>query len=186
MTREVKPVNPADVAPGPPPAPLLGAPWGLRDADPELVSRWMNEPHVALFWEQAWPPERWEAAIAGQLVGEHSRPYVVSHEDEPFAYLEVYRTPRDVVGRQYPADPDDLGIHLAIGDLADTGRGLGRRLVGAVTSGLAAHCRRVLVDPDARNLMARRMFARAGFRSLGVHDLGHKRAELLAWTSPPS
>lgn len=27
--------------------------------------------------------------------------------------------------------------------------------------------------------MARRMFAAAGFESLGVHDLGHKRAELM-------
>ncbi|WP_433206358.1 GNAT family N-acetyltransferase [Dactylosporangium sp. CS-047395] len=146
------------------------------------MSRWMCEPHVEAFWHAAWPPSRWADELAGQLAGEHSRPYVVAYEGEPLSYLEVYRTPRDVVGRQYDADPYDLGVHLAIGDLAQTGRGLGRAMVRAVAEGLAIadpRCRRVFADPDERHVVARRMFARAGFRSIGIHDLGHKRAELL-------
>jgi lysine N-acyltransferase len=182
MTREVTAdLDPAVVAAGPPPEPVLAAPWSLGLPDPDLISRWMNEPHVALFWEQAWPPARWAEAIECQLAGDHSRPYAVGFKGSPFAYLEVYRTPRDVVGQHYEADPYDLGIHLAIGSLSDTGRGLGRQLVRAVADGLAAadpRCRRVLADPDERHLMAQRMFSAAGFRSLGVVDLGHKRAAL--------
>ena len=106
----------------------------------------------------------------------------MSHEDRPLAYLEVYRTPRDVVGRHYDADPYDLGIHLAIGELGNTGRGLGRALVTAVALGLSAadpRVRKVLADPDERHRIARRMFDAAGFASLGVRDLGHKRAALV-------
>ena len=176
----------AVVAAGPPPAPRLEPPWSVRPLsaegdDPELVSRWMNEPHVALFWEQAWPARRWAETIRGQLAGDYSRPYLVSYEESPLAYVEIYRTPRDVVGQHYPADPYDLGVHLAIGDRQRTGRGRGRALVRAIAEGLAVadpRCRRVLADPDERHLVARRTFVAAGYRLIGVRDLGHKHAAL--------
>nr|BFE55941.1 GNAT family N-acetyltransferase [Dactylosporangium thailandense] len=177
----------AVVAAGPPPAPVLAPPWAIRPlaaggADAELVSRWMGEPHVEAFWRAAWPARRWAEELAAQLAGEHSRPYLVSFEGDPLSYVEIYRTPRDVVGRQYDADPYDLGVHLAIGDPRRTGQGLGRAMVRAIAEGLAVadpRCRRVFADPDERHVVARRMFARAGFQSIGIHDLGHKRAELL-------
>ncbi|GGM06108.1 GNAT family N-acetyltransferase [Dactylosporangium sucinum] len=175
----------AVVAAGPPPAPRLSDPWAARVLtadDAGLVSAWMNEPHVERFWQQAWPPARWAGAIAEQLAGEHSRPYLVSYAGSPLAYVEIYRIPRDVVGLRYPADPYDLGIHLAIGDRDRTGQGLGRALVRAVAEGLFLadpRCPRVLADPDERHEVALRMFAGAGFQSLGVRDLGHKRAALL-------
>ncbi|WP_246606090.1 GNAT family N-acetyltransferase [Paractinoplanes toevensis] len=153
----------------------------LGEPDAPLVSRWMNEPHVELFWEQAWPPERWAEAIAEQLAGDYSRPCLVSYEGSPLAYVEIYRTPRDVVGLQYDAEPFDLGIHLAIGARESTGRGLGRRLVRAVAEGLFAadhRVRKVVADPDERHLIARRMFAAAGFEFRGIRDLGHKHAAL--------
>jgi RimJ/RimL family protein N-acetyltransferase len=183
----------AVVAAGPPPAPIVAPPWAVRPltaeaGDPELVSRWMNEPHVALFWEQAWPPGRWAGNIAEQLAGDYSRPYLVSHHGAPLAYVEIYRTPRDVVGLQYDADPYDLGVHLAIGEKERTGRGLGRAMVRAVADGLALadpRVRRVLADPDERHEMARRMFQAAGFRLLAVRDLGHKHAALHVHDLPP-
>jgi lysine N-acyltransferase len=156
--------------------------------DPSLVSRWMNEPHVDLFWEQAWTPREWSGAIATQLAGDYSRPFLVSYEGGPFAYVELYRTPRDVVGLHYDADPYDLGIHLAIGDRERTGRGLGRAMVRAIADGVAVadpRCRRVLADPDERHVMARRMFVGAGFRLMGVSDLGHKRAALHVYELSP-
>jgi lysine N-acyltransferase len=179
----------AVLAAGPPPAPVLAPPWSLRPltpagGDPELVSRWMNEPHVALFWEQPWPPERWAEAIAEQLAGDCSRPYLVSHRGSPLAYVEIYRTPRDVVGLSYPADTYDLGLHLAIGDPARTGRGEGRAMVRAIVDGLSdadPRCRRVLADPDRRHVIAGRMFRGAGFRLLGLRDLGHKQAALYSF-----
>ncbi|XVU29833.1 GNAT family N-acetyltransferase [Actinoplanes sp. CA-054009] len=176
----------AVVAAGPPPAPALRPPWSLRaidpgGGDPGLVSRWMNEPHVDQFWEQAWSPERWADAIAEQLKGDFSRPYIILYDGEPLAYVEIYRTPRDVVGQVYDADPYDLGIHLAIGDKTRTGRGLGRAMVRAIAVGLHERdprTRRVLADPDERHAVARRMFEGADFQLMGVRDLGHKRAAL--------
>lgn len=186
-------LDPRVVAAGPPPLTNLVGPgaygeWRFRLADPgcgdaELVADWMARPHVNLFWEQAWPVERWAAVLRRQLSGECSRPLIASRFQLDLAYLEVYRTPRDVVGRHYPADPFDLGVHLAIGPLEATGRGVGRRLVRALVSALFeadSRCARVVVDPDARHAVARRMFTGAGFRPLAEVDLGHKCAALMS------
>ena len=180
-------LDPAVRAAGPPPVPEVRSPWQIRVADPDrdagLIAGWMALPHVEKFWEQAWPVGRWAAVLRHQLAGECTRPLIAARDGVPLAYLEVYRTPRDVVGRHYPADPYDLGVHIAVGPRSATGRGLGRELVAGLAEGLFAadpRCSRVVADPDVRHLMARRMFAGAGFEPLAEADLGHKRAALLA------
>jgi RimJ/RimL family protein N-acetyltransferase len=178
-------------AAGPPPVPALAPPWSVRVVDPagdaDLIAAWMARPHVERFWEQAWPADRWAATLRAQLAGDYTRPCLVARDGQPLAYVEIYRTPRDVIALHYPADPHDLGIHLAIGPLEQTGRGVGRTLVRAIAASLFAadaQCLRVLADPDCAHRPARRMFAAAGFHLLHESDLGHKRAALLACTRP--
>ena len=181
-------LDPVVLAAGPPPVPEMDGPWRVRVADPEagdaeLIAQWMALPHVDLFWEQAWPAERWAAVLRRQLAGSCTRPLVAARDGQDLAYLEVYRTPRDVVGRHYPAGPHDLGVHVAVGPLPATGRGLGRELVRALVTGLFAadpRCAQVLADPDVRHEKARRMFAAAGFELLAEVDLGHKGAALMS------
>jgi RimJ/RimL family protein N-acetyltransferase len=177
----------AVVAAGPPPAPSLIAPWSVRAVEPagdELVRvvGWMGQPHVAEWWHQDWSEKEWSAEVARQRAGDHSRPWTVCLEQEPVAYLEVYRVARDVLARHLDAGPHDLGVHLAVGDRARTGRGLGRALLGAVADGLVAAdpaCRRVVGDPAAGHHRARRAFAGAGFVLMAEVDLPHKRAALM-------
>ena len=184
-------LDPVVLAAGPPPIPALDGPWRLRVVDPErdagLIAGWMALPHVDLFWEQAWPVERWAAVLRHQLAGACTRPLIAGRDGEDLAYLEVYRIPRDVVGRHYPAEPYDLGVHIAVGPLSATGRGVGRELMRALVTGLFAadpRCSRVVADPDVRHVKARRMFAAAGFEPLAEVDLGHKCAALLSCPRP--
>ncbi len=146
------------------------------------MQRWMSTPHVAEFWHQAWPLADWSAAVARQLAGEHSRPWLVALDGDPVAYVEVYRPARDVIARQLAVDAHDLGVHIAIGDPDRTGQGLGPRVLRAVVDGLFAadaRCTRVLGDPDTAHRVARRAFAAAGFEPLAEVDLPHKRASLM-------
>jgi hypothetical protein len=50
-----------------PPTPVLTEPYALRlvdpDTDAELISRWMNMPHLAEAWESAWPVPRWRGYL---------------------------------------------------------------------------------------------------------------------------
>ncbi|HEY8371319.1 MAG TPA: GNAT family N-acetyltransferase [Pseudonocardiaceae bacterium] len=172
-----------------PPLPHLSAPWSIRPAqadgeDLELVHRWMQAPHVAAFWKQAWPREQWAEELDRQLTGEHSLPCLASLDGEPVAYLEIYRVLRDRLAGHYPHRPHDLGVHVAIGELGRTGRGLGRALLRATAEGLLAadpHCTRVVAEPDVRNAPSVRAFVAAGFRRITEITLPDKRAALLVY-----
>jgi RimJ/RimL family protein N-acetyltransferase len=184
--------DPAVVAAGPPPAPELAAPWSVRAVEArgdelDRVVGWMAEPHVAAWWHQDWPAEGWVGEVGRQLAGDHSRPWTVWLDGEPVAYVEVYRVARDVVAPHLAAGPHDLGVHLAIGDGAHTGRGLGREVLRAVSDGLGVAdraCRRIVGDPAADHRVARRAFAAAGFTLVAEVDLPHKRAALMQRSLP--
>ncbi|MGQ0630159.1 MAG: GNAT family N-acetyltransferase [Sporichthyaceae bacterium] len=187
-TRAVTEVCSAAVlAAGPPPTPAVGQGWALRRAsstgvDLALVHQWMNSPHIAARWGQAWPAQRWAQELSAQTAGEHSRPWIASREGTDLAYVEIYRPARDVVAAHYDAQPGDLGIHLAIGDQTRTGQGLGTTLVRVICEGLWQSdpaCTRILADPEAGHGAARAMFARAGFALLDEVSLPHKRAALM-------
>lgn len=182
-----RPPDPAARTIGPPPDLVLAAPWSVAPVTPDgpelaTVVAWMSAPHVAEFWRQAWPDAVWADEVRQQRSGLHSRPWLVSHDGEPVAYVEVYRVARDVIALRHPVAPHDLGVHLAIGDPDRVGRGLGRRLLADVADALLAAdpaCGRVLGDPEADHQVARRAFAAAGFAPVREVDLPHKRAALM-------
>lgn len=177
---------------GPPPLPQLDTPWSVRlcDADDsgdvDLVHRWMHAPHIAAAWKQAWPRERWQTVLAQQLTGDHTRPLIACYEGQPLAYLEVYRVARDVLASHYPPGltphPHDLGVHIAIGDPTRIGKGLGRRLLDAVSRGLFVAdpaCIRIVAEPNVRNAAAVASFSAAGFTRHGDVQLPHKTAAFM-------
>lgn len=173
----------------PPPDPSLDPPWSLRPVLPTglplgRVQAWMAQDHVARWWQQPWSLSAWSDEIARQLAAPHSRPWLVSYGDRALAYLEAYRVARDVIAGHYSVGPHDLGVHVAIGDPAATGRGLGTALLRALAEGLLAAdpaCERVVGDPAIDHIAARRAFAAAGYRLIAEVDLGHKRAALMAY-----
>jgi RimJ/RimL family protein N-acetyltransferase len=176
--------------PGPPPLPLTEPPWQVRVAedhgpDLDLVVRWMRAPHVEAYWHHAWAASKWAHAITYQREGDHSLPCMAAHAGAaPVAYLELYRVCRDRICGLYPSGSHDLGVHVAIGDTRDTGRGLGRSLLRAVAEGLLAAdpaCRRVVAEPDVLNAPSLRAFDAAGFHRCGQITLPEKTAELLVW-----
>jgi lysine N-acyltransferase len=173
-----------------PPLPVLTDGWHARAVDPDgydldLVHRWMQAPHVAAFWHQAWPRARWEEELRGQLAGVRSLPCLVDQGGDPLMYLEVYRAARDVVAQVYAARPHDLGLHVAVGDLGMTDRGLVRSLLPVLTDALFAadpRCTRVLLEPDVRNRRAISSFTAGGFQPVGEVLLPDKVALLMVRT----
>ncbi|MBT2414934.1 acetyltransferase [Streptomyces sp. ISL-12] len=153
------------------------------ERDLRLISRWMNDPAVALFWELAGPPSVTEAHVRAQLAGDGgSVPCLGVLEGRPMSYWEIYRADLDPLARHCPVRPHDIGIHLLIGAAADRGRGLGTMLIRAVAE-LALDrrpsCTRVLAEPDVRNTRCVAAFLGAGFRFRGEIALPGKRAALM-------
>ncbi|MDT9694761.1 GNAT family N-acetyltransferase [Streptomyces sp. P17] len=151
--------------------------------DLPLISRWMNDPAVAAFWELAGPQSVTEEHLLSQLVGDgRSVPCVGVLDGTPMSYWEIYRADLDPLARHYPARPHDTGIHLLIGDVADRGRGLGTTLLRAVADRALDRrlaCARVIAEPDLRNTPSVAAFLSAGFRFSAEVDLPAKRAALM-------
>ncbi|MGV9237170.1 GNAT family N-acetyltransferase [Streptomyces nigra] len=153
------------------------------ERDLPLLTRWMNDPVVAEFWELAGPEETTERHLRAQLSGDgRSVPCVGLLGGKPMSYWEIYRADLDPLARHYPARPHDIGVHLLIGGPADRGRGLGRTLLRAVADlafGRRPACGRVVAEPDLRNIPSVAAFLGAGFRFSSEIDLPGKRAALM-------
>ncbi|MFE2542287.1 GNAT family N-acetyltransferase [Actinacidiphila glaucinigra] len=153
------------------------------ERDLPVITRWMNDPAVAEFWELAGRPEVAERHLRAQLDGDgRSMPCVGVLDGVPMSYWEVYRADLDPLARHYPARPHDTGLHLLIGPVADRARGLGGTLLRAVadhTLRRRPRCTRVIAEPDLRNTPSVAAFLTAGFRFSAEVELPGKRAALL-------
>ncbi|MFD6992599.1 GNAT family N-acetyltransferase [Streptomyces sp. NPDC059943] len=153
------------------------------ERDLTLISRWMNDPAVAAFWELAGPESVTAGHLRTQLRGDgRSAPCLGVLDGVPMSYWELYRADLDPLARHYPARPHDTGLHLLIGGVADRGRGVGTTLLRAVSNLVLdhrPHCGRVVAEPDLRNTPSVSAFLSAGFRFSAEIDLPGKRAALM-------
>ncbi|WP_328395644.1 acetyltransferase [Streptomyces sp. NBC_00390] len=153
------------------------------DRDLSLLTRWMNDPAVAAFWELAGPESVTAAHLRAQLDGDgRSIPCLGLLDGTPMSYFEIYRADLDPLARHYPARPHDTGIHLLIGGVADRGRGIGSTVLKAAADLVLesrSRCARVIAEPDLRNTPSVSAFLSAGFRFFAEVDLPDKRAALM-------
>ncbi|WP_068056915.1 GNAT family N-acetyltransferase [Nocardia xishanensis] len=204
LARELTDV-PDEVRSGPAPVtPSFAAPFSFRPADPdsddpEMLAEWMSRPHLLETWEQAWPAERRRADWQAQLAGTYSRPYILGfdfsaierpelgHRD--VAYIELYRPAKDEIARFYEAEPHDMGIHIATADLNVVGRGVMSTWLGHLPTAIFAAdplCRRIMGDPDHRNVSLHRAIHKTGWQDLGVFDVRPgRRITLVTWARTP-
>jgi len=174
-----------------PPLPAMDEPFGLRTVDPDadaaLVSEWMNREMMVRAWEYPWPPEQWRRYLRAQLDSDFSLPTMLSYDGTTTGYIEIYRASRDSISTRYDAHPWDLGIHVAIAERAVMPAS-GMIWFRSIVTGLFAveqQCRRVMFDPDHRNVPARRLCLHAGCQALGEHQMSNRRMALYSWPRDP-
>ncbi|KUJ68600.1 hypothetical protein ACZ90_17095 [Streptomyces albus subsp. albus] len=153
------------------------------ERDLGLLTRWMNDPAVAAFWQLDGPEHLTEKHLRIQLEGDgRSMPCLGVLDGVPMSYWEVYRADLDPLARHYPARPQDTGVHLLIGEVSGRGRGLGSLLLRAVADLVLDQrpgCARVVAEPDLRNIASIAAFLNAGFRFGAELELPDKQAALL-------
>ncbi|MER0242096.1 GNAT family N-acetyltransferase [Streptomyces sp. HSW2009] len=157
--------------------------------DLPLLTRWMNDPSVAAFWELSGPARITEHHVRGQLDGDgRSVPCLGLLDGVPMSYWEVYRADLDPLARYYPARPHDIGLHLLVGGVQDRGRGVGTALLRAVSELALGHrpdTARVVAEPDLRNVPSVAAFLSAGFRFSAEVALPGKCAALMVRDRAP-
>lgn len=169
------------------PVPTQAGEFQLVPVRPErdlpTLTRWMNDPVVAAFWELAGDESVTARHLAPQLSdGSHSTPCIGVLSGTPMSYWELYRADLDPLARHYPSRPHDMGVHLLIGESRHRGRGTGTALLRAVAGLVFDHaplCTRVVAEPDLRNAASVSAFLSAGFRLSAEIELPEKRAALM-------
>lgn len=177
--REITDVGADVVAAGGPVVPVLTGRFRLRAVDPTgddpaMLVSWFARPHLVETWEQEWSEAKWRADSTHRLAGDYSRPLIVSLDGAEIGYVELYRPARDEIARLYPVDPYDMGIHIATADPALTGRGVMSGWLAELAQALFdadSRCRRVVLEPDARNSRIRRALTRHGWTDAGEFDV---------------
>lgn len=183
---------------------LSTAPWLMAfDDDPRriaavpatvaqhtaLVHHWMQEPHVAPWWDLDGPIAITREYLAEQVALPHVQPWIASIDRQPFAYVETYLAARDPLAAQLAAagshvvlDEHDRGFHLLVGNPQQLGTGAAQLLGRAVVHHLFTDpdVQRVVCEPDRRNERMLRYCAGLGHDELDRVDLPAKRAVILA------
>lgn len=153
------------------------------ERDLAVISRWMNDPAVAAFWELAGAETVTARHLMAQLDGDgRSLPCLGVLSGVPMSYWEIYRADLDPLARHCPVRPHDTGIHLLIGDVDQRGHGIGSTLLRAVCDLVLDNrprCTRVVAEPDLRNTPSVSAFLSAGFRYSAEVELPEKRAALM-------
>ncbi|MFG2307300.1 GNAT family N-acetyltransferase [Streptomyces sp. NPDC048566] len=136
-------------------------------ADCATVHGWVREERAA-FWGMGDLTLQQLTDVYAELDGlttHHA--YLVERDGEPVALLQTYDPAADRVGACYEVRPGDIGIHLL---LAPAGPRGGRRgWTAALSAVIASYVlrgpdrRRVVADPDVRNLKAIGRLREQGF-----------------------
>lgn len=150
-------------------------------ADLELLHGWMHEPHVIPYWQLNHSLEWFRDHLERALQDPHQTLYLGLLNGVPMSYWECYWAVDDVIGRHYPAQADDQGIHLLIGPPRFVGQGLAQPLLRAVVGWQFQYpgTERIIAEPDCRNTRMIQVFRRCGFEPHALVDLPDKRALLM-------
>ncbi|RWR03839.1 transcriptional regulator [[Pantoea] beijingensis] len=101
-------------------------------------------------------------------------------DQQPIFLLECYRTQEDDVGKYYPTQPGDYGMHILIAPTDKPIAQFSWQVFTAVMDYLFSlpQVKRIVVEPDVRNHKIHVLNKRAGFRYQHTIAMKHKTAWL--------
>lgn len=151
-------------------------------ADLTVFHRWMNDPRVSAFWEQAGSLDEQAAYLDKVTRDPHNLPVLGCFDGEPFGYFELYWAKEDRIGPFYRADDYDRGLHMLVGEP----RHRGAHRVKAWLSSLVHYLflddprtRAVVAEPRSDNAKMIAYLRERGFYQEKLFDFPHKRAAMM-------
>lgn len=146
----------------------------------KLIHQWMNQPHVARYWQQAWPIDRIQHYLEQQIASYHEV-FLLVVNDKPVAYTELYPVSEDRLAQYCTHHPNDWGWHMLIGPPDFIGCGLSPALGQTILRYLfeQKHAPQVFCEPDSRNLRMINFVSRLQHKSQGLVQLGNKLARIM-------
>lgn len=152
--------------------------------DQEIVRVWMNREHVIPYWNMAWPLEKIRKYLDDALHRPGFDPFLAYMDDEPFAYFEAYDPGRDRIRDHYETRPDDVGLHILIGEEKYLKRFIIRMSISLMrlVFGRWPACERVVGEPDENNKQVLGLMRFLGFQFSHKIQFPEKTADFLTLT----
>jgi aminoglycoside 6'-N-acetyltransferase len=132
------------------------------------VARWVNEPHVARWWDEHRSLEQVTAYYGAALRGEDpTRMWVWEVNGRSVGFAQDYRISDHPDYALLSARPDAIGVDYAVGEPAFVGRGLGTSLLWVFLRDIVwpayPGVGEFFAAPDHRNVASLRVLAKLGF-----------------------
>lgn len=110
----------------------------------------------------------------------HLHAYMGFYQNTPAFVVECYDPADDALGKLYPVQTGDRGMHFFVGPCEQPIRHFTRDILRVVMAFVFdhLHARRVVVEPDIRNTKVHRLNAMVGFVNQAVIELPSKTAQL--------
>jgi len=133
------------------------------------LTRWVNEPHVARWWDDRRSPEQVAAHYGPAVRGEEpTRMWVWEVNGRSVGFAQDYRISDHPDYALLSSRPEAVGVDYAVGDPAFVGRGLGTSLLWVFLRDIVwpayADVGELFAAPDHRNAASLRVLAKLGFR----------------------
>lgn len=119
--------------------------------DMSLLYQWMHAEHVVDQWQLHLPMAQLKVHFEKALADDHQRLYIISCNDKPIGYSEIYEASRDRLAQYYKAKPSDMGWHILLGDPQVVGRGY-LKPTGMLISEFIfenTDARKIVAEPDS-------------------------------------
>jgi acetyl CoA:N6-hydroxylysine acetyl transferase len=167
--------------------PWLGKTFSFRSIDferrPALFNRWMNDPDVAVIWEEEGDLGKHRAYLDAIDRDPHMYSMIASFDGEPFAYFEMYWAKESRIAPFYDVDDHDRGWHVLIGEPAYRGKAYRDRVahldLALHLSVRPAHPACAMGEPRIDHVQQIRNLDKSGYAKVKEFDLPHKRAMLV-------
>lgn len=148
--------------------------------DITILTDWINRDY-AYYWGMQNNTEQQVWDFYNNL--EHHYPgsvFIGVYQGQPTFLLECYRAQNNLIGKYYPAQPDDIGMHILVAPpqekIKNFSWGVFQTIIAFIFSDLSVA--RIVVEPDVRNEKIHKLNLRAGFVYQKILELPDKTAKL--------
>jgi RimJ/RimL family protein N-acetyltransferase len=150
------------------------------EKDIPVIHRWVNMEYAIPFWQMNVSREELTDTYASLLRLPYVHSFAGCVDGQLACQLDAYDPVHDLVGKFYPAEVGDIGIHMLLGPEKKSISNFSAKIVWAFCEWFFQQpgTRRVVAEPDHRNRAATWLLRRLRFDYAGQLDLPEKTAAL--------
>jgi acetyl CoA:N6-hydroxylysine acetyl transferase len=147
------------------------------------VHRWMNDPRVDEFWNEAGSEAAHRQYLERMFADPHVIPLIGRFNRRPFSYFEIYWAKEDVIGPFCGASDYDRGCHVIVGEATFRGKPWFTAWLPSLLHLMFLddpRTERIVQEPSAAHHRQLRNLQRSGFSHTRSVDLPTKHAAIMS------